>query len=115
MFNNEVDVYSSLNGAETGYEHVVKYFGSFTQQGKSTIILEWANDGDLQSFFNSVDRPYRQLDRREFWASFFRLLMGLHATHNLNATQEPPKKQWLLKGFVMLHITTVEMREITAS
>ncbi|KAK3367594.1 hypothetical protein B0H63DRAFT_515424 [Podospora didyma] len=95
---NEVDVYSLLQ--DDAFEHIIRYFGSFEQQGKSTIVLEHAQGGNLVDFMAKTPPPHTFRDRFALWDSFFRLLMALNATHNLNpsAGNQTHAGQWLLKG-----------------
>lgn len=97
---SEVDVYSNLQ--EDAFNHIVRYFGSFEQQGKLTIVLEYAREGNLVDFLDRTPPPTSLEDRIALWDSFFRLLLGLDATHNLNqaAGNQNNDGRWLLKGFV---------------
>lgn len=101
---SEVDIYSNLE--ESAFDHIVKYFGSFEQQGKLTIVLEHARGGNLVGFLDETPPPTRLEDKVALWHSFFRLLLGLYATHNLNAGlgNQSTECRWLLKGFVLRQV-----------
>jgi serine/threonine protein kinase len=100
MYENEVDIYSKL--PPEAFEHIVSYLGSLDQQGRMTLLLEYVEGGNLQTYFANTQPPRTPSDRLEFWNSFFCLLKGLDATHNLNPAGETGRKngQWLLKGCV---------------
>ncbi|KAK3382680.1 kinase-like domain-containing protein [Lasiosphaeria ovina] len=86
MLCNEVDVYSLLE--PNAFKHIIGYFGSFEQKGMSTIVLEYASGGNLLEYLEKTVPPHRPDERYALWDSFFQLLLGLHATHNLNPTAE---------------------------
>lgn len=96
MYENELDIY--VNQGKEALEYIVGYYGSFEQQGKRTIALEHANGGDLANFFRSNVSFTKEEDRHHFWTSFFGLLLGLAATHDMNPRSHGQKTGWLLKG-----------------
>lgn len=91
MLSNEVDIYSNL--ADENFSHIVKYYGSVVQQGKFTLILEYASGGNLVSYFQKTPHPHTTAGRASFWQSFSSLLLGLDKIHHLSQA-----KDFVLKG-----------------
>ena len=85
MFNNEVDIYANLRDAD--FDHIVRYYGSFSQLGKFTIILEYANQGNLLDYFERTAHPPTPSDRVVFWQAFFDLLLALERIHELSRSK----------------------------
>ncbi|KAK5655745.1 hypothetical protein OQA88_5282 [Cercophora sp. LCS_1] len=81
MLNNEIDIYSQLGDSD--FDHILRYYGSFSQQGKYTLILEYASRGTLLDYFEKQPRPQTIGHRIEFWRAFFSLLLGLGRIHCL--------------------------------
>jgi len=93
MLSNEVDIYTSLD--DGAFEYVIRYYGSFVQQGKFTLILEYASKGTLLDYFETMPRPRTCLERTRFWQRFFSLLPALAYIHQLCTFKDN-----VLKGLV---------------
>ncbi|KAK0712015.1 hypothetical protein B0H67DRAFT_669774 [Lasiosphaeris hirsuta] len=85
MLSNEVDIYSNL--ADEDFTHIVKYYGSVVQQGKLTLILEYASGGNLVTYFQEP-HPHTTAERDSFWQSFSCLLLGLDKIHHLSQARD---------------------------
>jgi hypothetical protein len=59
------------------------------------VILEYAEGGDLGSFFERAPRITSTKALGIFWTNFFSLLNGLDVIHNLTPPNE--NDEWLLK------------------
>ncbi|KAI1296111.1 hypothetical protein F5Y03DRAFT_398941 [Xylaria venustula] len=73
-----------------GYDHMVKYYGSFSQGTKGTIILEAANGIPLNEFLHQEMPPTDAVDGFQFWKNLFELLKGLARIHILPEAQKIP-------------------------
>ena len=98
MFNNEADLYSSLLRHPDAFEYIIEYYGSFERQGRRFLLLEYANGGDLASFFETVPRIRTPADREGFWNNFMNILRAFKVLDYLTQTNDPSECQWLLKG-----------------
>ena len=83
-------MYTKLRAAESS-NFILKYFGSFDRQGTGIIILEFAEEGNLASWFHKMDPIAEQADKALFWHSFFGMLQGLNAIHTLKSTDKRTK------------------------
>ncbi|KAK5655735.1 hypothetical protein OQA88_5272 [Cercophora sp. LCS_1] len=81
MVSNKVDIYSNLGNID--FDHIVRYYGSISQQDTFSLILEYAGKGNLFDYFETVPRPQTASDRAKFWHSFFKLLLALDSVHHL--------------------------------
>ncbi|OTA94293.1 hypothetical protein M434DRAFT_384027 [Hypoxylon sp. CO27-5] len=62
--------------------NVIKYYGSFRQNGTYNIILEYADGGDLAEFLRRTRSP-KGVEVQEFWESLSPCFRGLHCVHHL--------------------------------
>jgi len=60
----------------------VGYYGSFVVKDSFNLILEYADKGDLDSYFRKNKQPTAPRDIFRFWKAFFRLIYGLLKIHN---------------------------------
>nr|XP_036589064.1 uncharacterized protein CTRU02_01111 [Colletotrichum truncatum]KAF6800706.1 hypothetical protein CTRU02_01111 [Colletotrichum truncatum] len=96
-YDNEVDMYSNLDPLGP-IDNIMRYYGSYESAGLCTIILEYANGGTLESFFENYPPPNSQTGRELFWASLMNLLVGLEHIHNLTVRKYGSKGEVILKG-----------------
>jgi serine/threonine protein kinase len=77
--DNLIDIRTALNS----YDGAVKLYGSFTHGSTFNVILEQANGGTLEQYFNTVRPPRRPEDIFNFWKSLISLLEVLAVLCNL--------------------------------
>ncbi|KAJ2906388.1 hypothetical protein MKZ38_001748 [Zalerion maritima] len=75
FWNRELDVLNSLG--RLGGDHIIKCFGSFDQNGKCVVMLEYMEDGTLAEFFLTADRPTTPPQLETFFNSLFDLCKAL--------------------------------------
>jgi hypothetical protein len=88
-FENEVNVYISLSNTarkDVVSKYFLKYHGSFIQNQKGYILLEYANEGSLLDFFQRRTPPYTRETLNDLWSNIFELLLGLSILHDQNLT-----------------------------
>lgn len=97
LYDNEVDLYGQIQHDPNN--HIVKYYGSFQQLGRRTVVLEYADKGNLAEFFDQHGPIEDTLVRQLFFQAFMDLLFGLVAIHNLRLPDEDDgRPRWILKG-----------------
>lgn len=69
-------------------ENIVDYYGHFVQNNKHCILLEYAQLGNLEMYFEKASPPESAADMLQFWQSMFKLLDGLALIHNLGGPNE---------------------------
>ncbi|KAK1833928.1 kinase-like domain-containing protein [Podospora conica] len=83
MLENEFDFYANLGDNDDDFAHIVRYYGSFVQQGRFTLVLEYASQGTLADYFRNTPHPSTPSERERFWRAFFDLLLALQRIHDL--------------------------------
>ncbi|KAF4842412.1 PR5-like receptor kinase [Colletotrichum siamense] len=96
LFDNEWAMYSHLR--EDSFDHIVRYYGSFSCLGRRTIVLEHAPGGDLLSFFRDRKIPHTDWHRKQFWQNIFGLLEGLVAIDDVTRHHLHTRDTWHLRG-----------------
>jgi hypothetical protein len=71
---------SALNSNRRG---VIRFLGSFTHGATFNIILEHANGGTLENYFQTFPPPSLSRDIHHFWESLLRLISVLTFLQNL--------------------------------
>lgn len=64
-------------------EHIIEYLGSYEQGDVRCIILEFADRGSLDEYFNGTIAPKSEEDIIRFYTSLFKLLRGLMSIHEV--------------------------------
>jgi serine/threonine protein kinase len=80
-WKREAEAYKALNSLR--HPHIVKGLAAFRQRYKYHLLLEWANGGSLQTFWNA--KPRRTLTRdnlEELLEQLHGLADALHNMHN---------------------------------
>jgi hypothetical protein len=69
--------------------YIIGYYGSFTHGKKHNIILEYADKGDLEKYFMTVEPPQTAEDILSFWGGMFNLLRALMDIHMCKQQSSP--------------------------
>lgn len=96
LFDNEWAMYSHLR--ESSFDHIVRYYGSFSCLGRRTIVLEHAPGGDLLAFYRDRKPPQTDWYRKQFWKNIFGLLAGLVAIDDFTHHHLHSRDTWHLRG-----------------
>jgi serine/threonine protein kinase len=81
-FWNETEAFIHLSDGPPPHRDIVGYYGSFVVKDSFNLILEYADKGDLESYFRKNKQPKTPQDIFRFWKGFFRLIYGLLKIHN---------------------------------
>ncbi|KAH8761295.1 hypothetical protein BGZ57DRAFT_858249 [Hyaloscypha finlandica] len=85
MFENEIAAFQRLSKSATTEGSIIGYYGTYTQSETYNIILEYADKGDLESFFQHENPPSETANIVEFWKSMFSIAKALKVMHNLDS------------------------------
>jgi hypothetical protein len=98
-YDNEIAMYRTLEPGSTAVKNIIAYYGSFKilAKGKHIIMLEYADGGDLFTWFKDVEPPSELEHLKTFWTNFFDLLLGLEAINNL-APRNSGRESLYLEG-----------------
>ncbi|KAH6674263.1 hypothetical protein B0J14DRAFT_35422 [Halenospora varia] len=81
----EIDYKQEVNGFRSvkQSESIIKFYGSFIQGDDYNILLEFADRGSLEQYFEKESPPSRGVDIIKFWEALFQLIKGLKAIHSV--------------------------------
>ncbi|KAH8671559.1 hypothetical protein BX600DRAFT_496234 [Xylariales sp. PMI_506] len=94
IYDNEISIYGSLDRDKRSFEHIIRCYGCFQQVGKRTIVLEYADGGDLMTLFRSPNTIKLAADLKTLWVRFFKLLVALDAIHTLTPPHDDDEQRW---------------------
>ena len=80
-FDNEVDAFKKLATKDRKDQSLIRYFGSFKQGDSHNILLEYADLGTLENYFERVTPPSLAEDVVMFWGRLFNVLKALSRIH----------------------------------
>ena len=83
FYKTEVDNFRRLRSGKCD-PNLLRYYGSFTQNGSYNLILEYADQGTLEDFFERVPPPSRPETIYKFWHGLVEILSALDAIHNVS-------------------------------
>lgn len=89
LFRDEADAYSRF--AKKHGNYISQCFGTFQQNGKRTIVLEWAPGGTLLDFLSRTLPPQSEEQVKKLWTRLSQLLHGLAFIHGMSPTDEASK------------------------
>jgi serine/threonine protein kinase len=78
------------------FAYIVRYLGSFEQNRKFTVILEYAEGGSLLDFFKKNQTPTDKDQLVKFWTNILDLLLGLNCIHEMS--KPDGVVEWVLEG-----------------
>lgn len=96
QYEKEVKAFAILRQKVPKRDGIVTFFGSFVQNESFHILLEYADGGTLQDYFQKVIRPSSIEDKHNFWKSFLPLAKALKAIHQVDS--DDPEHRTVLHG-----------------
>ncbi|GME26801.1 hypothetical protein MMC30_005887 [Neofusicoccum parvum] len=87
-YKSEVEAYRKLRPIGNNSPGLTGFYGSFIHNGTFNIILEFADQGTLNEFFERVTPPSTTKDIRDFWSAMFNLIGAIMTIHNLQVQEE---------------------------
>jgi serine/threonine protein kinase len=78
--------------------HIVMFYGNYTHLNTANIIMERANEGSLEDYFQKHPPPSESEDIRKFWFNLYQILKALHHIHYVE--QKLNGHLRISKGFV---------------
>lgn len=83
-FAAEVSIFKRLRPED--YEYIVKYLGSFVHGKLRIIIMEYADMGNLDEYYQKVEPPSKLDELADFWHGLLDLLQSLQCLHSQDHT-----------------------------
>lgn len=86
-FNSEVDAFKVLNRQPQPPANIVGFYKAFRQNDSYHIVLQYANVGTLEDYFEKCERPTLGRDILDLWTSLFRLNEAVDWIHTSRSPQ----------------------------
>lgn len=84
-YRKELDAFIHLRKTQRSTRSVIQFYGSFKHCGAYSLILEYADKGTLEQYFQTTERPSNGPDIRKFWKSILQLTKALSRIHEVEA------------------------------
>jgi hypothetical protein len=85
---------------------MIGFYGSFVQDDTYNILLEYADHGNLEQYFQTVPPPSEPEDLISFWRGLFRVIKALNRIHNVPQNDSPGPQ--IFQGFSLLSCKSYE-------
>ncbi|KAF4468947.1 serine threonine kinase [Fusarium albosuccineum] len=83
-WSREYNAFASIESCE----NVIKYLGSFEQNGRCFMMLEYADGGSLLDVFKRNVIPRTRDDLMRFWTALMGLFLAINRIYNLGKSSE---------------------------
>ena len=100
-YYNEVEAFRRLRPPRGSTDpNIIHFYGSFIQNGTYNVILDFADGGTLEDYFQKVLPPTSGRDIEHFWASLCGVLKALIHIHEVDCQNTLTGPQ-IFQGFVV--------------
>jgi serine/threonine protein kinase len=97
-YKNEVSAFRRLrSNCGTPNPNIISFHGSYIQGTSFNVILEYADRGSLEQYFQETKRPKSREDIICFWDGLFAVLKALVSIHDVESHADGPQ---ILQGQV---------------
>lgn len=80
---NEVAAFKKVMSRKDSASSIIRFYGSYVQNDSFNVLLEYANQGTLEEYFQKIDPPSRDKDIIDFWRSLFNVVKALLHIHQV--------------------------------
>ena len=91
-YNSEVNTFRKLGAGGSSESGIITFYGSFVQNETYNVLLQYADGGTLEDYFQNVDPPRHPSHTYQFWKSSFGLFMAINRIHDMNPNEEDGRK-----------------------
>lgn len=88
LYDNEITAFTNLQNIRSSSNNIIRYFGSFMQSNKYSLVLDFANGGSLLEFFVNNRPPETAEDRLSFWKSYSGYFRGAYRIHQVQQSSD---------------------------
>jgi len=78
-YTQEANGFRSVRNADS----IIRFYGSYIHGDEFNILLEFADRGSLEGYFQRETPPSHGVDIIKFWEGLFELIKGLKAIHSV--------------------------------
>jgi hypothetical protein len=107
-YETEVDAFRRLKSERPYNPHLIAFYGSYIHRGTYNVLLEYADQGSLENYFQRTSPPWKSEDIIKFWKSLFGILKALECIHTIekrNSTGEIKILNGLVLPWINLQVT----------
>ena len=92
-FTSEIELLKVLN-----HPNIVKYYKSFKEKNNLYIIMEYFDNGDLETYIKVLEynKNKNYLEKEEIWSIFYQCISGLNYLHSKGVVHRNIKPQNIL-------------------
>ncbi|KAK4952431.1 hypothetical protein LTR10_009237 [Elasticomyces elasticus] len=77
----EVEAYGKIQAGGQHIDSLLRYYGTYTYEGLNHIVLEYADQGTLEDYLRSIERPTKGVDIIALWHGIFDLAQAISRVH----------------------------------
>jgi serine/threonine protein kinase len=92
QYNNETNMFRRLTQVDSSEARIIQFYGSFVQDGVFHVLLQYANGGTLEEYFENISPPRRRADMARFWSAMLNLIRAVHKIHGTSFDQDEKRK-----------------------
>lgn len=82
-YKAEVGAFRKLTPLGKPLPNLIEFYGSYVLDGTYNVILEYADQGNLEDYFKNTAPPSRGKDITQFWRGLFGVIRALDKIHEL--------------------------------
>jgi len=86
FYENEVGGFTKLieySASGELDENMIGFHGSFVQNGTYNVVLDYADGGTLEEYFQTIERPSKTQDIIDIWSELFNVIKPLQTLHEI--------------------------------
>lgn len=81
-YQKELETLARLHLTLHSDTNIIGFYGGYRQHNTYNIILEYANNGNLEEYLQRTEPPTRTSDIYVFWKNILKLPIALKFLHN---------------------------------
>jgi len=83
-YNSEVNTFRKLSQLGSPESGTITFYGGFVQGETYNVLLQYANGGTLEDYFDNLEPPRERAEIHQFWSALFGLFTAVYRIHNMN-------------------------------
>ncbi|KAK5561121.1 hypothetical protein LTR46_001431 [Exophiala xenobiotica] len=105
LYRAESEAFYHLRNSHALGKHFIGFYGSFTHGDTRNILLEYADCGSLENYFDTVEPPSTGKDTIKLWKSMFEVLKAVDNIHTIQPLETPDAAP-VFNGYVTSTLST---------
>nr|KAK5446067.1 hypothetical protein LTR18_003986 [Exophiala xenobiotica] len=105
LYNAEIKAFCHLRDSHALGKHFIGFYGSFKHGDTWNILLEYADCGSLEIYFNTAEPPSTGEDIIKQWKSMFEIIKAVRDIHTIQP-RDTPDAAPVFNGYVTSLMST---------